>query len=75
LTHLLSREGFVAEVEPRMKECLSIELPFTMALVSIDDFDELGEKFGAVVAESVICALGSFDSRPFRAFCDKGPLG
>ncbi len=59
LTHLLSREGFVAEVEPRMKECLSIELPFTMALVSIDDFDELGEKFGAVVAESVICALGS----------------
>lgn len=59
LTQLLSREGFVAEVEPRLKECISIELPFTLALVSIDDFDELGEKFGSVVAESVICALGA----------------
>jgi GGDEF domain-containing protein len=34
--------------------CLSL-----WPLVSIDDFDELGEKFGAVVAESVICALGA----------------
>ncbi|MDP3506858.1 MAG: response regulator [Candidatus Melainabacteria bacterium] len=59
LTHLLSREGFFAEAEPRMKECISIELPFTMALVNVDGFDKIDKNFGMAAAESVIFSLGA----------------
>ncbi|CAN5435927.1 hypothetical protein BH11CYA1_BH11CYA1_36190 [soil metagenome] len=59
LTQLLSREGFVNEAEPRMKECISIELPFTLAMVSVDGFDQVDQAFGMVAAEQVVRALGA----------------
>lgn len=58
-TQLLSREGFVVAVEPCMNECISIELPFTMALVSVDGFDQVDRAFGMGATESVIRALGA----------------
>jgi len=72
LTRLLSRQGLTVEAEKHMAECIAVEIPFTLALVSVDAFDEVNKAFGMIAAESVLASLGSLIRGRFEPSVIKG---
>ncbi len=72
LTKLLSRNGFTIEAEKRMSECTDVEIPFSLALISVDAFDEVHQAFGMLAAESVLASLGSLIRGRFEPSVVKG---
>lgn len=59
LTSLMSRQAFCEEAERRMAECIAVEVPFALAIISVDAFEKVDENFGNFMAESVIAQLGA----------------
>ncbi len=72
LTKLLSRQGLTVEAEKRMSECIALEIPFTLAFISVDAFDEVNKAFGMIAAESVLASLGSLIRGRFEPSVIKG---
>lgn len=60
LTSLLTRMAFNAEADLRLKECLALEMPFTLALLSIDTMASLDpEHTLATMEASLTASLGA----------------
>lgn len=60
LTNLLTRSAFKVQAEDRLKECLALNVPFTLALISIDTRSSLDpEHTLATMEASLTASLGA----------------
>lgn len=67
LTGLLNGSAFAEVVERRIKHQKRTGLPAALLLVEVDDFDTIGERFGAPLAERALKELGQILNAHSRA--------
>lgn len=67
LTGLLNARAFIEVVERRIKNQKRSGHPAALLLVEVDDFDAIGERFGAALAERALKELGQILSDHSRA--------
>lgn len=59
LTGLLNRHGFEALFSQALKESKRHQEPLSVAMFDIDRFKEINDRFGHVVGDAAICAVGT----------------
>lgn len=75
LTGVLLRRAFVETLEARLSDCRRRDAKLSVAILDLDDFKKINDRYGHLVADRVLARLGALMTTRFRIEDVRGRWG